>query len=138
VLIDCPPNLGIITLNGLRIASGGGYIIPTIPDVLSTYGIPQIVKRVGEFSTAIAEPIDALGIVVSKFREQSTVHQNVLRQLRKSKDAPVFATVIKENNQVAGAAEFTPVSTLRQKWGYQGQYEAFKELTEELLAKVSV
>ena len=35
VLIDCPPNLGIITLNGLRISNG--YIIPTIPDVLSTY-----------------------------------------------------------------------------------------------------
>jgi len=43
VLIECPPNLGIITLNGLRIAHG--YIIPSIPDILSTYGIPQIVKR---------------------------------------------------------------------------------------------
>ena len=47
VLVDCPPNLGIITLNGLRISHG--YIIPTIPDILSTYGIPQIVKRVRDF-----------------------------------------------------------------------------------------
>ena len=40
VIVDCPPNLGIITLNGLRISDG--YIVPTIPDHLSTYGIPQI------------------------------------------------------------------------------------------------
>ena len=55
VIVDCPPNLGIITLNGLRISQG--YIIPTIPDFLSTYGIPQIVTRVREFSEEIAEPI---------------------------------------------------------------------------------
>ncbi len=48
ILIDCPPNLGIITLNGIRIANG--YIIPTIPDILSTYGIPQIINRVNEFA----------------------------------------------------------------------------------------
>jgi chromosome partitioning protein len=42
VLIDCPPNLGIVTLNGLRLSNG--YVIPTIPDILSTYGIPQIVN----------------------------------------------------------------------------------------------
>src|SRR5262249_46858045 len=48
VLIDCPPNLGIITLNGLRIASG--YVITTIPDVLSTYRIPQIISRIKTFA----------------------------------------------------------------------------------------
>ena len=46
VLIDCPPNMGIITLNGLRIADG--YMIPTIPDILSTSGIPQIATRVAD------------------------------------------------------------------------------------------
>ena len=40
VLIDCPPSMSIITLNGLRISDG--FVIPTIPDHLSTYGIPQI------------------------------------------------------------------------------------------------
>lgn len=61
VLIDCPPNLGIITLNGLRISTG--YIIPTIPDVLSTYGIPQIVSRVSAFSEEVGEEITPLGTV---------------------------------------------------------------------------
>jgi chromosome partitioning protein len=66
VLVDCPPNLGIITLNGLRISQG--YVIPTSPDILSTYGIPQIVKRVREFSEEIAETVEPLGIIVTKYQ----------------------------------------------------------------------
>lgn len=44
VLIDCPPNLGFITRNGIEISDY--YLIPTIPDTLSTYGIPQIVRSI--------------------------------------------------------------------------------------------
>lgn len=131
ILIDCPPNLGVITLNGLRMSNG--YVIPTIPDVLSTYGIPQIVKRVGEFSQQITEPIEPLGIVVSKYREQSTVHQNVVKRLRGGKDAPLFKTIIKENNQIASAAEFsTGQRTLKQKYGYQWQVDAYEALAKEI------
>jgi chromosome partitioning protein len=137
VLIDCPPNLGIITLNGLRMSHG--YIIPTIPDILSTYGIPQIVNRVGEFAESIGENIEPLGIAVCKYQGNSTVHNNTIRRLRSqsSKDAPLFSTVIPQSNDIADAAEFTPVSTLRQKWGYRGQFDAYKALTREILQKVS-
>jgi chromosome partitioning protein len=137
VLIDCPPNLGIITLNGLRMSHG--YIIPTIPDILSTYGIPQIVRRVNEFSTSIGEDIQPLGIVVCKYQQNQSVHVNTLRRLRSqvSKDAPMFDTVIPQSNDIGGAAEWTTVSTLRQKWGYRGQFDAYKALTKEILEKVS-
>lgn len=136
VLVDCPPNLGIITLNGLRISHG--YIIPTIPDVLSTYGIPQIVRRVGQFSDTISEDIEALGIVVSKYRVQSTTHNNVYRQLKRKSDAPLFETIIPENDKAADAAEYTPVSTLRQKWGYKGQYDRYEALTKEIMERAGI
>jgi chromosome partitioning protein len=136
VLVDCPPNLGIITLNGLRISNG--YIIPTIPDVLSTYGIPQIVKRVGQFSETIADDIEAYGIVISKYREQSTTHNTTLRQMRRKSDAPLFSTIIPENDKAADAAEYKPVSTLRQKWGYRGQFDLYKALTEEIMERAGL
>jgi chromosome partitioning protein len=131
VLVDCPPNLGIITLNGLRIAHG--YIIPTIPDVLSTYGIPQIIKRVGDFSNEIGETIAPFGIVISKFRAQSTLHVNTVRQLRSRGEAPVFNSVVNEGNSIANSAEFSPVSTLKQKYGYTGQFDTYKALTNEIM-----
>jgi chromosome partitioning protein len=51
VVIDCPPSLGDITKNGLRISTG--YIIPTIPDILSTWGIYQIVENIYQHSQTL-------------------------------------------------------------------------------------
>ena len=130
VLIDCPPNLGIITLNGLRISSG--YIIPTIPDVLSTYGIPQIIRRVSAFSDNIGEEIEVKGIVITKYRAQSGLHKDTVRALRRN-HIPVFETIIPERQALASSAEFTPLSTLRQKYGYQGEFNSYRNLTEEIM-----
>lgn len=134
VLIDCPPNMGLITLNGLRISDG--YIIPTIPDVLSTYGIPQIINRVNKYSENIGEDISCLGIVATKVRGQSSLHGRTLDILSRSRDAELFRTVFYENNQIGEAAECIEVGTLRQKWGYQGQYDRFEAFTSELLQKM--
>lgn len=136
VLIDCPPNLGLITLNGLRIANG--YIIPTIPDVLSTYGIPQIVTRIKSFADSIGEPIEPYGIVVTKYQSNSSLHNRTLKQLRddRAKYPPVFETVVPQANQIAESAEFTPINTLRQKYGYGGRYDTIHALTQEVMEAV--
>lgn len=137
VIIDCPPNLGIITLNGLRISTG--FVIPTIPDYLSTYGIVQILKRVKEFSQAIAEDIEPLGIVITKFQVNSAVHRRTEDELRSDERyPPVFDTTIRQANQIAGAAEHGGKMTLRQKWGSGGQGLAapFKKLTREVWSKL--
>lgn len=132
ILIDCPPNLGIITLNGLRIADK--YIIPTIPDVLSTYGIPQVNNRIKKFSKEIGRNIEPLGILVTKFRVSSELHVRTRDELLKSKDAKVFETVFPEKSKTASAAEFITLKTLRQKWGgYNGQYNNFKSLAKEIM-----
>ena len=133
VLIDCPPNLGIITLNGLRISDH--YLIPTIPDVLSTYGIPQIVGRVQAFSDEIGEDVEPIGIAICKYREQSTVHRNMLKRLKKG-EVDVFDTVIPLRNQIAASAEFTQVSTLRQKYGYSDEFKSYRDLTEEVMEAI--
>jgi chromosome partitioning protein len=137
VLIDCPPNLGIVTLNGLRISDG--YIIPTIPDVLSTYGIPQIQQRVSDFAESVGHEIAEIGIVITKFRAASTLHQNTVRRLRKNESGRlpvVLETWIPEANQIAASAEFVDYGTLRQKYGYGGQFNILRALTEEFIELV--
>jgi chromosome partitioning protein len=138
VLIDCPPNLGIVTLNGLRMSNG--YIIPTIPDILSTYGIPQIVTRVKEFAASVGEPIQPFGIIITKYRANLKLHQDTISRLRaKATDAPVFDTVIPESGQIAAAAEFNSpdaLGTLRQKYGYAGQFDAYRALSEEFKKRI--
>jgi chromosome partitioning protein len=134
VLIDCPPNLGIITLNGLRMSDG--YVIPTIPDVLSTYGIPQILTRVKGFADEIGETIEPYGIIISKYRAVS-LHNRTVERLQHNESMPrVFGSVIPETVTIAQGAEYGELGTLRQRWGYGGQFEAYARLTEELMAVV--
>ena len=131
ILIDCPPNLGVITRNGLKVSDV--YIIPTVPDVLSTYGIPQIISRVNKFSKELEKEIKPLGIVITKYREQSALHKRTVKELRKERDCRVFETIFKENDNIANAAEYINKSTMRQKWGYKGQVDNLKLLAEEIM-----
>jgi chromosome partitioning protein len=131
VLIDCPPSMSIVTLNGLRISDG--FVIPTIPDHLSTYGIPQIRKRAGAFAENIGETIEPFGVVISKYREQSSLHQETLKRLRADEpELHVFKTVIPERNSTADAVEHQPKQTIRQRYGYDGNYDLYDSLAREL------
>ena len=134
VIVDCPPNLGIITLNGLRISHG--FVIPTIPDVLSTYGIPQIMSRVKQFADEIAETIEPFGIVITKHQSNSTVHRNTEERLRSNGNPSVFETIIPQANQFAAAAEYGGKVTLKQKWGYSGLADRFEVLAKEVMSKL--
>ena len=106
-----------------RTADGGRVLIPTIPDVLSAYGIPQILSRVSDFAADLNETIDPFGIVISKYREQATLHRTTVAKLRDDPALPpVFDTVIPEAVAIAEAATHQDLSTLRQKYSYGDRY----------------
>jgi chromosome partitioning protein len=132
ILIDCPPNIGPVTLNGLAMADG--YIIPTIPDVLSTYGIPQIQKRVRDFGKEIDRRIVELGVVITKYKSNSSVHRTTVKNLRRDPNIQnVLPEYLLESNSIAGAAEFQPYGTLKVKYGNQGQYDQFLGITKNIM-----
>lgn len=127
VLIDCPPNLGFITRNGIEISDY--YLIPTISDTLSTYGIPQIIRTIDQFTKERPLGIKCLGLVITKFDSKSESHARGRRNLpvRFSKifddlglnQAPIFETVMPQANATADAMEFTSKpGTFKRKYGY--------------------
>jgi chromosome partitioning protein len=137
ILVDCPPNLGMLTLNGLRAADG--YIVPTIPDILSTYGIPQLQQRVEKFSDRTGHSIRELGLVITKYRSASNLHRTIIEQLqRDDRIANVVPAWIPEANQIAASAEFVPYGTLKRKYGGAGQFDALRMLTETILMNAQV
>ena len=137
VLIDCPPNLETITLNGLRCADA--YIIPTIPDVMSTYGIGPVQERIAQFGEGWGRPIVELGVVITKYRKASAVHRNTVDDLNRRRDiAMVFPSLIPEANQIAAAAEYADFGTLRQKYGADGQFTALRDLAQDFMATAKV
>jgi len=139
VLIDCPPSLGVVTLNGLAISNS--YLIPVIPDTLSVLGIPPILDRVSHFAQCTRRNIRALGIVISKMRTQTVLHAEMVRRLREDfydRRFPIcFETVIPESTRIAEAADvMARVNTLQQKYGNGGPYAELSALTREYLAHV--
>jgi chromosome partitioning protein len=127
VLIDCPPNLGFITRNGIEISDY--YLIPTIPDTLSTYGIPQIINTIHKFSTQRPLKIKCLGLVITKFSSNSRAHVRGMASLptRFAKifqdlaltPAPIFETVMPQANATADSMEFSNTPrTFKEKYGY--------------------
>jgi chromosome partitioning protein len=80
VLIDCPPNLGFITRNGIEISDY--YLIPTIPDALSTYGIPQIIDNIHQFTQDRPQlKIKCLGLVITKYASNLSAHKRGIENL---------------------------------------------------------
>lgn len=147
VLIDCPPNLGYVTQNGIEISDY--YLIPTIPDTLSTYGLPQIVKSISEFSRQRTLSIRCLGLVITKFDPRSAAHRDGLvdarrRFTRSFDDLPsspghLFTSRIPLSNTYAEGAEVSKTPTsFRQKWGYgdadgKKLHEHVTDLTKEFM-----
>lgn len=136
VLIDCPPNLGFITKNGINLSTG--YVIPTIPDILSTYGIPQILASIENFADENGFDIQPKGIIISKKRGID-LHDSKLRQLKTEAAGgtkpPIFETIIPEAADIAASPDSTsPVNTLGQKYGYKN-CPVYSKLTEEFIQK---
>src|SRR6185312_3653321 len=146
IIIDCPPSLGTITKNGLRISNG--YLIPTIPDIVSTWGIYQIVDNVGRFAEDIGKEIPALGIVATKV-QSNNLHASIIRDLKAGQlgkfgapDATIAQPVLFKNTipqAVAvsrGADVVADLRTFKGKYGpaaysaYQGLVKEIKELCE--------
>lgn len=134
VLIDCPPNLGIITLNGIRMSHG--YVIPTKPDILSTYGIPQIMNRVSGFGADLGNRVVPLGTVINMYRLGTKIHENTISALNRGVEAGnvprLFRAKIPYGSAVEEAAEFVATNTLRQRWKAGSLFGQLQDLTLEL------
>lgn len=139
VIVDCPPSLGAVTKNGLRISTG--YVIPTIPDVLSTWGIYQIVENIQKFSSEIGRPIPALGIVATKV-QKNKLHDRILAELREgrlgrfgtgtgSSQPKKLAFDIPQNAATSRGVDVdADISTFKGKYGLA--IDAFRGLTLEI------
>jgi chromosome partitioning protein len=139
ILIDCPPNLGVITLNGIAISRY--FLIPVVPDILSTLGVPLVLDRMADFALRAQHEIFGLGIVVSRFRAASRLHKQTVMSMRRDAipgiHPPIFNSIITEDVGVAEAADVEEtVGTLRQKFGGTAPHRQFSALADEYLRYV--
>lgn len=145
VLIDCPPNLGLVTQNALNISQY--FLIPVVPDFMSTYGVPQILDVVSNFSRKTKHMVMPLGIVISMYRAKSNRHADTVAKLRqKTLENPYFPRLfnafIPLGIKISDMTDYeaSEINTLRQKYGWSGSnsFEAFANLAEEFVSYVKI
>jgi chromosome partitioning protein len=140
VIIDCAATFNAISQNGLF--ASDGFLIPVIPDILSTRGVPQLLQMMQAFSQAVGRRILPIGLVAVKMQGNSRTHVETLARLRTLNALiPVFAQVIPQTTHLAAAAHYLPTASLAQKWGpphIQEQLQGLCEMISHRLDQMTV
>lgn len=133
VLIDTHPDLDDMLYASLYISDY--YLMPVIPDAVSTYGIVTMETEVSRFSTEIRRNIKKAGVLISMYREINP-HRKYVGLISARPNADVFRTKIPLRANMTDALDFDKnVSTLKMKYGYDtnGIAREYEELTTEVV-----
>jgi chromosome partitioning protein len=100
IIIDCPPNLGAITLNGIDISNH--YVVPIVPDILSKIGLSLISNRINDFKERRRTcSIELAGIIFTKVDYRTNLHNSTMAQIRSQQDSDVFTAALPQRISVA-------------------------------------
>ena len=101
VLIDCPPSLGLITLNALVAADA--VLIPVQTEYLALEGISQIVETIERVRDSLNPELEIDGVLLTMFDERTNLARQVVDEVRKVFGDQVYQTVIPRNIRLGEA-----------------------------------
>jgi chromosome partitioning protein len=129
ILIDCPPNLGLLTVNGLVAARG--VIIPVQTQYYAMKGLNNLVKVINTIRLKLNRDLRVLGLVATFYDGRTNLARDMLDELRVVGDHHIFNTIVR-NTVKLGEAPLAgrPITS------YAGSSEAaraYRELAREVI-----
>lgn len=104
ILIDCPPSLGLITLNGLTAARE--IFIPLQAEFLALNGMAQLLNTVKAVQKRLNPQIRVTGIITTLYDSRKNLNKEVLQKIRQYFPGITFATLIRDNVSLAEAPSY--------------------------------
>ena len=105
VLIDCPPSLGILTLNAF--AAAGGVLVPLQCEYYALEGISMLNRVMGQLHDNGVNPIlELTGVVMTMYDGRTRLSQQVVTEVREHFGERVFETMIPRSTRLAEAPSF--------------------------------
>ena len=104
MLIDCPPSLSLLTLNGLCCAHG--VIVPMQCEYFALEGLADLVNTIKQVHANLNKELSIIGLVRVMFDPRITLQQQVSEQLKARFGDKVFNTVIPRNVRLAEAPSY--------------------------------
>ncbi len=132
VLIDCPPSLSMLTLNGL--CSAHGVIVPMQCEYFALEGLTDLVNTIKQVHANLNPDLQIIGLLRVMFDPRITLQQQVSDQLKAHFGEKVFNTVIPRNVRLAEAPSYGLPGVVFDPAAKGSQ--AFVEFATEMVARV--
>jgi chromosome partitioning protein len=130
IIIDCPPSLGLLTINALTAASG--VIVPVQTQYFALRGMDLLFDLIKKIRSRVNRDLSVVGILPTLFDARTTHGREVLEELKRTYPGLVFNTVIPStvkfpDSTMAG----TPILSISPQ---SAAAEAYRELAKEIEA----
>ena len=132
ILIDCPPSLGLLTINAL---SASNYVlIPVQTEYYALEGLGQLLSVIQRVKEAINPSLEILGVLLTMFDSRTSLSDQVMNEVKKHFNDKVFNTVIPRNVRLAEAPSFGEPISEHDKWSKGAR--AYKALSKEFINRI--
>lgn len=132
VLIDCPPALGLLTINALTAADL--VLIPVQAEYYALEGLSQLLQVMQHVRRSHNPELELLGVVMTMFDKRTTLAEHVYAEVQKHFGEKLFKTVIPRNVRLAEAPSYGRPISEHDKWSKGAR--AYKQLAKEVLKHV--
>jgi len=129
IIIDLPPSLGLLTINGLVAADQ--VIIPIQTEFFALDGLGQLIQTIDLIRTNLGADVKILGAVLSLYDKRNRLDRLIAKEIRRKFPGYVFNTEIPRNVALAEAPSFSK-TILEYNMESEGG-RAFRFLTQEIL-----
>lgn len=129
IFIDCPPSLGLLTINSL--AAVDSVLIPIQCEFYALEGVSQLVSTIELVKKSLNPQLEVQGVILSMFDGRTNLSAQVVQEVKKYFGGKVYSTVIPRNVRLAEAPSFgLPITAYDPK---SKGAEAYTEFAEEFL-----
>jgi len=128
ILIDCPPSLGLLTINALTAADE--VLIPVQAEYYALEGLSQLLTVIQEVRKGLNPHLAVMGVVITLYDSRNSLSEQVKKELESFFGDKVFETVIPRNVRLAEAPSFGRTIIEHDKWSKGAR--AYKNLAKEL------
>ncbi|MES2274064.1 MAG: ParA family protein [Chlamydiota bacterium] len=131
LLMDCPPTLGILSLNALTLAHE--VLVPVEAHVMALHGLVQLLKTINLVKQRLNPTLEITGILACRVDYRTKHSQEVLGQLRDRFEGKVCTSVIRENIRLAEAPlHLKPITLYDSNCNGSADY---RKLAQEIIAQ---
>jgi chromosome partitioning protein len=130
ILIDCPPSLSLLTVNGL-VAAKDGVIIPVQCEYLALEGVGQLMQTLQRIRMSLFPALKVRGVVMTMFESRVHLSTDVVSEIRKHFPNQVFNAIVPRSIRLAEAPSYgLPISVYAPS---SAGAQAYSALAKELL-----